>query len=118
MVPITASASSSLKKWKPARGRPSNTCAQTTSRATTRTAALALAEARAGFTTAEHAARVRHITGRDGYTTRQFLAEVRNSHSGRKLTVLTSIDRDYQNLRTGMQALSQHIGIGTDPAAA
>ncbi len=34
-------------------------------------AALALAPAPGGFTVAEHAARVRQITGHDGYTTRQ-----------------------------------------------
>jgi hypothetical protein len=40
-------------------------------------AALALAPAPAGFTAAEHAARVRQITGNDGYTTRQAAYDLR-----------------------------------------
>jgi len=128
-------------------------------------AALALAPAPAGFTAAEHAARVRQITGNDGYTTRQaaydlrklrskqlidkpgrtrryhvppdaarlisalltlrdhiiapILAGVRSPRPGRKPKTWTTIDRDYENLRTGMQTLFQHAGIETrTPAAA
>jgi hypothetical protein len=40
-------------------------------------AALALAAAPAGFTAAEHATRVRQITGHDGYTTRQSAYDLR-----------------------------------------
>jgi hypothetical protein len=40
-------------------------------------AALALAPAPGGFTVAEHAARVRTITGHDGYTTRQAAYDLR-----------------------------------------
>ena len=40
-------------------------------------AALALAPAPGGFTAAEHAARVRQITGHDGYTTRQAAYDLR-----------------------------------------
>ena len=40
-------------------------------------AALALAPAPGGFTVAEHAARVRQITGHDGYTTRQAAYDLR-----------------------------------------
>ena len=40
-------------------------------------AALALAPAPGGFTVAEHAARVRQITGQDGYTTRQAAYDLR-----------------------------------------
>ena len=40
-------------------------------------AALALAPAPGGFTVAEHAARVRQITGHDGYTTRQDAYDLR-----------------------------------------
>jgi hypothetical protein len=40
-------------------------------------AALALAPAPGGFTVAEHAARVRQITGRDGYTIRQAAYDLR-----------------------------------------
>jgi hypothetical protein len=127
-------------------------------------AALALAPAPGGFTAAEHAARVRQITGHDGYTTRQsaydlrklrgkqlidkpgrtrrysvppdgariisalltlrdhviapILAGVRSPRMGRKPKTWTTVDRDYENLRIGMQTLFQHIGIQTQPAAA
>ena len=40
-------------------------------------AALALAPAPGGFTVAEHAARVRQVTGHDGYTTRQAAYDLR-----------------------------------------
>jgi hypothetical protein len=127
-------------------------------------ATLALAAAPAGFTAAEHAARVRQITGHDGYTTRQaaydlrklrgkqlvdkpertrryhvppdaartisalltlrdhvigpILAGVRSPRMGRKPKTWTAVDRDYENLRIGMQTLFQHVGIQTQPAAA
>jgi hypothetical protein len=44
-------------------------------------AALALAPAPGGFTAAEHAARVRQITGQDGYTTRQAGYDLRKLRS-------------------------------------
>ena len=127
-------------------------------------AALALAPAPGGFTAAGHAAKVRQITGQDGYTTRQaaydlrklrgkqliakpgrtrryhvpaeaartiaallalrdhvlapILAGVRSPRTGRKPRTWTAIDRDYENLRIGMQTLFQHLGIETQPAAA
>jgi hypothetical protein len=127
-------------------------------------AALALSPAPGGFTVAEHAARVRQITGHDGYTIRQaaydlrklrgkqligkpartrryhvppdsariiaallalrdhviapILAGVRSPRMGRKPKIWTVIDRDYENLRIGMQTLFQHAGIDTQPAAA
>ena len=43
-------------------------------------AALALAPAPGGFTVAEHAARVRRITGHDGYTIRQAAYDLRKLH--------------------------------------
>jgi len=127
-------------------------------------ATLALAPAPGGFTAAEHAARVRQITGHDGYTTRQaaydlrklrgkqlvdkpgrtrryhvpppaartisalltlrdhviapILAGVRSPRMGRKPAIWTAADRDYENLRIGMQTLFRHLGIQTQPAAA
>jgi len=127
-------------------------------------AALALAPAPGGFTVAEHAARVRQITGNEDYTTRQaaydlrklrgkqligkpgrtrryhvppqaartiaallalrdhviapILAGVRSPRMGRKPAIWTAIDRDYENLRIGMQTLFQHVGIDTLIAAA
>jgi hypothetical protein len=127
-------------------------------------AALALAPAPGGFTVAEHAARVRQITGQDDYTTRQatydlrklrgkqliarpsrtrryhvpadsarliaallalrdhviapILAGVRSPRMGRKPAIWTAIDRDYENLRIGMQTLFRHVGIDTLTAAA
>ena len=122
-------------------------------------AALALAPAPGGFTVAEHAARVRAITGHDGYTTRQaaydlrklrgkqlidkpgrtrryhvppdgartitalltlrdhviapILAGARSPRMGRKPKIWTAVDRDYENLRIGMQTLFRHVGIET-----
>ena len=127
-------------------------------------AALALAPAPGGFTVAQHAARVRLITGQDGYTTRQaaydlrklrgkqliskpgrtrryyvppqaartitalltlrdhviapIMAGVRSPRMGRKPKIWTAADRDYENLRIGMQALFRHLGIETQAAAA
>jgi hypothetical protein len=46
------------------------------------------------------------------------LAGVRSPRMGRKPTTWTAIDRDYENLRIGMQTLFQHVGIETQPAAA
>jgi hypothetical protein len=127
-------------------------------------AALALAPAPGGFTVAQHAERVRQITGQHGYTTRQaaydlrklrgkqliykpgrtrryhvppdsarviaallalrdhviapILAGVRSPRMGRKPKTWTAIDRDYENLRVGMQTLFRHVGIDTLTAAA
>ena len=127
-------------------------------------AALALAPAPGGFTAAEHASKVRQITGNDGYTTRQaaydlrklrgkhlidkpgrtrryhvppegartvtalltlrdhviapILAGVRSPQMGRKPKTWTPIDRDYENLRIGMQTLFRHLGIDTLTTAA
>ena len=120
-------------------------------------AALALAAAPHGFTVAEHAARVRAMTGHDGYTIRQaaydlrklrgkrlvikpgrtrryqvpphaartiaamltlrdqvivpILAGIRSPRRGRKPATWTRIDRDYETLRIGMQALFHDLGI-------
>ena len=46
------------------------------------------------------------------------LAGVRSPRLGRKPKVWTAVDRDYENLRIGMQTLFQHVGIETQPAAA
>jgi hypothetical protein len=37
---------------------------------------------------------------------------------GRKPKTWTAVDRDYENLRIGMQTLFRHVGIETLPAAA
>ena len=127
-------------------------------------AALALAPAPAGFTVAEHTAKVRRMAGHHGYTTRQaaydlrklrgkqlidkagrtrryhvpppaartiaalltlrdhviapILAGVRSPRMGRKPSAWTPVDRDYESLRIGMQALFTHVGIQAQPAAA
>lgn len=46
------------------------------------------------------------------------LAGVRSPRMGRKPKIWTPVDRDYENLRTGMQTLFLHVGIATRPAAA
>jgi hypothetical protein len=46
------------------------------------------------------------------------LAGVRSPRMGRKPKTWTPVDRDYENLRIGMQTLFQHLGIETQPAAA
>jgi len=46
------------------------------------------------------------------------LAGVRSPRMGRKPKTWTAVDRDYENLRIGMQALFQHVGIETLPATA
>ena len=46
------------------------------------------------------------------------LAGVRSPRLGRKPKTWTAIDRDYENLRTGMQTLFSDLGIETPPAAA
>ena len=46
------------------------------------------------------------------------LAGVRSPRMGRKPTIWTAVDRDYENLRIGMQTLFRHVGIQTQPAAA
>jgi hypothetical protein len=127
-------------------------------------AVLALAPAPGGFTAAEHAARVRRISGQESYTTRQaaydlrklrgkqlvdkpgrtrryhvppraartitallalrdhviapLLAGIRSPRMGRKPKTWTTVDRDYENLRIGMQALFRDVGIETQPTAA
>jgi hypothetical protein len=46
------------------------------------------------------------------------LAGVRSPRTGRKPKIWTAIDRDYENLRVGMQTLFRHVGIDTLTAAA
>jgi hypothetical protein len=46
------------------------------------------------------------------------LASVRSPRMGRKPRTWTTVDRDYENLRIGMQTLFQHVGIETLPAVA
>ena len=46
------------------------------------------------------------------------LAGVRSPRIGRKPKTWTAIDRDYENLRIGMQTLFRHVGIDTPTAAA
>ena len=46
------------------------------------------------------------------------LAGIRSPRMGRKPKIWTAADRDYENLRIGMQTLFQHLGIETQPAAA
>jgi len=46
------------------------------------------------------------------------LAGVRSPRMGRKPKTWTPVDRDYENLRIGMQTLFRHVGIETRPAAA
>ena len=46
------------------------------------------------------------------------LAGVRSPRMGRKPTIWTPVDRDYENLRIGMQTLFRHVGIEAQPAAA
>jgi hypothetical protein len=46
------------------------------------------------------------------------LAGVRSPRTGRKPTIWTAADRDYEALRIGMQTLFRHVGIETRPAAA
>jgi hypothetical protein len=46
------------------------------------------------------------------------LAGIRSPRMGRKPNIWTPVDRDYENLRIGMQALFRHVGIETQPAAA
>jgi hypothetical protein len=57
------------------------------------------------------------LTLRDHVIT-PIIAGVRSPRMGRKPKTWTSVDRDYENLRIGMQTLFQHIGIQTQPAAA
>ena len=45
------------------------------------------------------------------------LAGVRSPGCGRKPTTWTQIDRDYEALRTDMQALFHHLGLTATPAA-
>ena len=46
------------------------------------------------------------------------LAGIRSPRMGRKPKTWTTVDRDYEALRIGMQALFRHVGIETRPAAA
>ncbi|HEV2256560.1 MAG TPA: hypothetical protein VGS06_25745 [Streptosporangiaceae bacterium] len=46
------------------------------------------------------------------------LAGVRSPRMGRKPEIWTTVDRDYETLRIGMQTLFRHVGIQTQPAAA
>jgi hypothetical protein len=46
------------------------------------------------------------------------LAGIRSPRMGRKPKTWTAVDRDYENLRIGMQTLFQHVGIETQPPAA
>ena len=46
------------------------------------------------------------------------LAGVRSPRMGPKPKIWTAVDRDYENLRIGMQTLFQHVGIETLTAAA
>jgi hypothetical protein len=46
------------------------------------------------------------------------LAGVRSPRMGRKPKIWTPVDRDYENLRIGMQTLFRHVGIEAQPAAA
>ena len=46
------------------------------------------------------------------------LAGVRSPRMGRKPKTWTPVDRDYENLRIGMQTLFRHVGIDTLTAAA
>ena len=46
------------------------------------------------------------------------LAGVRSPRMGRKPKAWTTVDRDYENLRIGMQTLFRHVGIDTLAAAA
>jgi len=46
------------------------------------------------------------------------LAGVRSPRMGRKPKAWTAVDRDYENLRIGMQTLFRHVGIETQPVAA
>lgn len=46
------------------------------------------------------------------------LAGLRSPRIGRKPATWTLVDRDYENLRIGMQTLFQHVGIETPLAAA
>jgi hypothetical protein len=50
-----------------------------------------------------------------GFTAAEFLAGVRSPRRGRKPTIWTRIDRDYEALRIGMQTLFHDLGI--TPAA-
>jgi hypothetical protein len=57
------------------------------------------------------------LTLRDQVIT-PILAGIRSPRQGRKPTTWTRIDRDYETLRVGMQALFQDLGIAISPAAA
>jgi hypothetical protein len=46
------------------------------------------------------------------------LAGIRSPRPGRKPAHWTRVDRDYENLRIGMEHLFDDLGIRTSPAAA
>jgi hypothetical protein len=77
-------------------------------------AALALAPAAGGFTAAEHAAKVRQITRRDGYTARQAAYDLRKLR-GKQLIDKPGRTRRYQvppdgaRLITALLALRDHV---------
>ena len=48
----------------------------------------------------------------------RLLAGIRSPRMGRKPKIWTAIDRDYENLRIGMQTLFRHVGIDTLTAGA
>jgi hypothetical protein len=52
------------------------------------------------------------------HTIAPILAGIRSPRKGRKPAHWTTIDRDYETLRAGMQTLFNHLGIDTLPAAA
>ena len=77
-------------------------------------AALSLAPAPGGFTVAEHAAKVRQITGQDGYTTRQAAYDLRKlrgkqliSKPGR--TRRYHVPADAARTITALLALRDHV---------
>jgi hypothetical protein len=46
------------------------------------------------------------------------LAGVRSPRRGRKPATWTAVDRDYENLRIGMQSLLRDLAVEASPAAA
>jgi hypothetical protein len=58
------------------------------------------------------------VLARRDHVIAPILAGVRSPRMGRKPSIWTAVDRDYENLRIGMQTLFGHVGIQTQPAAA
>lgn len=48
----------------------------------------------------------------------QLRAGVRSPRMGRKPSIWTAVDRDYENLRVSMQTRFRHVGIDTITATA